>query len=253
MIGFGATDVGRHREINQDCFTCCQLTENIFYAVVCDGMGGENGGQVASSLALSSASQAIEQLAVQAQNTVQLREVISQAVARANTEVNQRAKADSRLSGMGTTMIVLVAVGNMVCIGYAGDSRAYLYSPESDVLTQITRDHTVVQMLMDNGEITPEEMLTHPQRHYITRAVGVEPEIEITFREHLMESGQCLLLCSDGLYNYVSQEALPGLIMRAYSERSADCLIEAANVGGGGDNITAVVISPELTEEHTDG
>lgn len=249
MRMIGATHVGKLREANQDCFCCRQVNSRLLYAVVCDGMGGENGGQVASELALKTICAVLEQSIAEVAEQQSPKELLAQALAQANQAVYERALEDAALSGMGTTAVVLLLVDGMAHIAYVGDSRAYLYHTKSGVFTQLTRDHTVVQMLLDDGEITPQEMLTHPKRHYITRAVGVEPILEPSFREHFMEPEEILLLCSDGLYNYVEQSRLPALMQQALKDDSACNLIEAANLGGGGDNITAVVVATAQLED----
>ena len=128
-----------------------------------------------------------------------LRPVMERAIAHANLVVNRAARDTQALRGMGTTVVLAVAQDNRVTIAHAGDSRAYLI--HGGELSQLTHDHTVVQMLVERGEITREEALSHPQRHYITRAVGVDSEIQVEFSQTELAEGDALLLCSDGLYN----------------------------------------------------
>ncbi len=157
----------------------------------------------------------------------------------ANALVYDAAANDKTLANMGTTMILAVFLRKTVYIACIGDSRAYCASPEREI--QLTRDHTVVQMLVDIGEITPEDAKTHPKRHWITRAVGVEPQVNADFVVHDLADDDIVLLCSDGLYNYLGHGALYDILKRCAEEKSAEALIELAKAGGGGDNITAVV------------
>lgn len=165
---------------------------------------------------------------------------MEQAISHANLVVNRTARDTEALRGMGTTVVLAVAEGNTVTIAHAGDSRAYLIHGEE--LSQLTHDHTVVQMLMERGEITEEEALSHPQRHYITRAVGVDCEIRVEFSQAELGEGDAVLLCSDGLYNYADPTDFPRLVREALESGDASGFIDAANAGGGGDNITAVIL-----------
>ena len=251
MICFGATDKGLVREINQDCFAQCTLSETVLYAVLCDGMGGENGGNVASELAVRGICRELSGALTDCMPDSEVEQLIQNAVAHANTVVHTAAASTKELRGMGTTVVVFVAIGNRAFIAYAGDSRAYLLRGEA--LSQISHDRTVVQMLIESGEITPDEALVHPQRHYITRAVGVERALETELVRLDLQLEDCVLLCSDGLYNYAAESRLPELMQQALQEGSAQCLIDEANAGGGGDNITAVLIANHRTEDRTDG
>lgn len=250
MICFGATDKGLVREVNQDSFAHAQLADRLLYAVLCDGMGGENAGNVASELTVRDVGRELS-AALPSAAPDRVESVIRAAVTHANMVVHKAAAASSDLRGMGTTVVVLVAMGSQVWIGHAGDSRAYLL--RDGELTQLTHDHTVVQMLMENGEITQAEALVHPQRHYITRAVGVDRSIQTELVQLQLQPGDSILLCSDGLYNYAAPERFPGLMHRALAEGRADCFIAEALAGGGGDNITAVLIADGGTEDRTDG
>lgn len=247
MRGFGKTDRGLCREINQDSFSFCRISDTLCYAVLCDGMGGENGGNVASELTVRDIVRELSAALGSDAEQKDLRAIMEQAISHANLVVNRAARDTAALRGMGTTVVLAVAEGDTITIAHAGDSRAYLIHGEE--LCQLTHDHTVVQMLMERGEITQEEALTHPQRHYITRAVGVDPEIRVEFSQTKLEEGDAVLLCSDGLYNYACLEDLPRLVRQALETEDASGLIDAANAGGGGDNITAVILSGDAKEK----
>lgn len=247
MRGFGKTDRGLCREINQDSFSFCQISDTLCYAVLCDGMGGENGGNVASELTVRDIGRELSAALGSDAEQKDLRTIMEQAISHANLVVNRAARDTEALRGMGTTVVLAVAEGSTVTIAHAGDSRAYLIHGEE--LSQLTHDHTVVQMLMERGEITEEEALSHPQRHYITRAVGVDCEIRVEFSQVELGEGDAVLLCSDGLYNYADPTDFPRLVREALESGDASGFIDAANAGGGGDNITAVILSGDAKEK----
>ena len=171
MRGFGKTDRGLCREINQDSFSFCQISDTLCYAVLCDGMGGENGGNVASELTVRDIGRELSAALGSDAEQKDLRTIMEQAISHANLVVNRAARDTEALRGMGTTVVLAVAEGNTVTIAHAGDSRAYLIHGEE--LSQLTHDHTVVQMLMERGEITEEEdgtfrILTSDGSMYIT-------------------------------------------------------------------------------------
>lgn len=234
----GGTHVGVKRSTNQDTFLCGETAWG-GYLVVCDGMGGERGGNVASEIAARTFVEMLLRDVSSGTTGRQLRAVMTCAAAAANAAVYDAAKGDEELSGMGTTLVAAVIFGQDAVIIHAGDSRAYLL--RDDLLTQVTTDHTFVQALVSRGDITPQAAAEHPQRHYITRAVGVAPEVEFDFTDCALEAGDCLLLCSDGLYNEVPEQELAALAAVAARHGSVDGLIQRANENGGGDNITAVL------------
>jgi protein phosphatase len=158
----------------------------------------------------------------------------------ANALVLETGRQDEKHAGMGTTMIIAVRSKDTLYLSNVGDSRAYLVSGQKEEL--LSHDHTLVQMLIDSGKLSQEEALTHPKRHYLTRAVGVAPVLDVEFSVHSLLEGELVLLCSDGLYNYLEQGSINGLARKALEENSAEALIAHALSGGGGDNITAVVM-----------
>ncbi|MBC8585715.1 Stp1/IreP family PP2C-type Ser/Thr phosphatase [Youxingia wuxianensis] len=238
---YGGTDKGKIRAINQDAYTFKIIDDTTAYAVLCDGMGGESGGHIASSKAVEIISQALERGMGPQLAESSVKSLITTAIAAANAVVYDMACNDERLRGMGTTVIVCVVLGDMLFMAHAGDSRAY-HILENGTIKALTRDHTVVQILLDNGEITKEEAKSHPKRHYITRALGVDSEIEVEYTEQNFTKGR-LLLCSDGLYNFAAIEDHVDLINSCSTEQDIYLLIDEANKAGGADNITAVVIA----------
>lgn len=234
----GDTDVGQKRAVNQDVF----LAEPIFdgaLLMVCDGMGGEQGGETASRLALKSACTMIRRDIKPDMGENTIRNVLECAAAAANSVVFETACADPTLFGMGTTMTGAVLLNGCAHFIHAGDSRAYLL--RNDTLTCLTVDHTYVRHLLSKKKITEEEAATHPDRHKLTRAVGVEPRIRFDIFSIDLLPDDALLLCSDGLYNYISEDELSVLAAVAVRAKSIEPLIDRANANGGGDNITAVL------------
>ena len=242
---FGATDTGLTRKINQDRFIFEILGDDFAYVVLCDGMGGPAGGHVASETATHFVREVFSRDLKESLSEQSLRSVMLSAAAGANSLIYDAARREPNLLGMGTTLIVAVFRGDYLYIVYAGDSRVYHIREEKE--EQITRDHTVVQMLVDSGEITEEDAKEHPKRHYITKAVGVGPMVDTDFLVQEFAPGDKVLLCSDGLYNYLTEGSLPDLLEDESSKACIDRLIELAKEGGGSDNITAVLVTREET------
>ena len=233
-----STHVGQRRANNQDTYRAGLLPDG-GYIMVCDGMGGENGGNIASQIAADIASSVIERDVKAGMGEISVRRVLEVAGAAANAEVYRKAKSDPSLKGMGTTLDCAVVTGKTAHILHAGDSRVYLL--RDDVLSPLTTDHTVVQMLLERGDITAEAAKNHPQRNYITKAVGVERDIRFDIFTIDLQAEDVLLACSDGLYNYIGHNDLCALTSICVKQRETDPLIDLANENGGGDNITAAL------------
>lgn len=236
---YGKSDKGMIRDTNQDSFAFEALSPTAFFAVVCDGMGGANAGNVASEYAVRVIKDYLFRSYRMGMSSVQIENIMRSAVYSANTEVYEAANKDENMRGMGTTVVLLLIEGATGYILHIGDSRAYSYS--TGYLSQITVDHSLVQNMIDSGEITPDEAKIHPSKHIITRALGVTDEVhgDLDFAD--LSHGDIMLLCSDGLSNYVSNEEI-AKTLDDFDENVASRLIDKANAGGGGDNITAVVI-----------
>lgn len=234
------TDKGKMREMNQDSYEAVTF-DNGCYAIVCDGMGGENGGQVASRIAVEVAK---KQLSWGFKGNIsenEARRILSCAVNSANLSVYDEASKYPDLKGMGTTMTIAVVTNQMAHIASVGDSRAYVL--RDDLLTQVTSDHTFVRELVVRGKITEEEAKVHPKRHMITRAIGAGENVSPDIFSIDLKDDDSILVCTDGLYNFVSEEDLAALTAVCVRKRDAAPLIMRANEKGGGDNITAVLIS----------
>lgn len=237
------TDVGAIRESNQDSCECGLFSKDSAWVVVCDGMGGANGGNVASSVAV----QKIRKFLIDGFNENMSRENIKSlmlnAISRANDAVYAMSQEQEELRGMGTTVVLMIASKGLLHVAHAGDSRAYLKNEEG--LTQITMDHSYVQDLVNLGQITQEEARNHPQRNIITRVLGVHEELRCDYSSFDFSPGDLALACSDGLSNYVDEALLSGY-MEKYGQDGkalADHLIQYAVESGGSDNITVAVVN----------
>jgi PPM family protein phosphatase len=232
------TDVGRVREGNEDAF----LAEDPLFAVA-DGMGGHQGGEVASQLALETLGRISGQPTPDGDAAPQLAETVREA----NQAVLDKASSDPGLAGMGTTLTAVLAARDRIFLAHAGDSRAYLL--RDGELSRLTKDHTVVERLVDQGRLTSEEAAIHPQRSIVTNALGVDRDIQVDEAAHEVQAGDRLLLCSDGLTGMVSEDdILRVLTDERDPQAAADALVAAANEAGGQDNITAVVVDAEGDE-----
>lgn len=234
------TDVGQRRENNEDAYAYRVIGENCGYAIVCDGMGGEKAGDVASTTACQILSKFFDRDLNEEVSEAATKAILFSAISAANAKVFSMSRENLQYNGMGTTLIVVVVVGRQMHVVNIGDSRIYLCKDRQ--VSQITRDHTVVQNLIDRGEISQEEALTHPQRHFITRALGVNNTLDIDYQMYDLEEGDMVLLCSDGLHSYLKTQELPELLRPCVREGSVQRLIDYANSHGGSDNITAVIL-----------
>ena len=236
------TDKGIVRDSNQDsCMAVCPDEDSCF-AVVCDGMGGANAGDVASDIAVKTITERVTAGWRSGMSNESVINLLASAITAANIAVYDRAEEDPSLAGMGTTVVAAVVIRDRLVVAHAGDSRAYSLT---DRLTCLTKDHSLVQSMVDEGLITEEQARVHPKKNYITRALGIEEKIEIDFSEFSFSPGEKVLLCSDGLTNFVTDEDICGILSEGPYETYARRLVNAANGNGGGDNISAVVILQE--------
>jgi len=223
-----ASDTGRKRRRNEDNYV---VAPPLF--AVADGMGGAQAGEVASQLAAS---------ALEADDSDGLDGTrrIDALIQEANRRIYDRASTDPTASGMGTTMTVALVEGMTVAIGHVGDSRAYLVRGEQ--MEQLTEDHSLVNELVKSGKLSEEEAHAHPQRSVITRAVGTDPDVDVDGFTIEAEEGDVFLICSDGLSDMVEDEEILELVHQNRDDlnKAVKSLVQAANRGGGEDNITAV-------------
>ena len=240
MKAFGITDIGKVRRENQDSFILRE-TDRGTIVVVCDGMGGALSGNVASELAASSFAEHIA-VCVEEADMRALPEIVAEAAAFANLRVYDRAFTDLTCEGMGTTLVGGVFSDGSAHLVNVGDSRAYMIS--RGVIWQVTRDHSYVEELVQQGIITREAARSHPRRNYITRALGIGRELQADAYELEPEPDSLLLLCSDGLSNMVEQEEMLACA-REKSEPEALCraLLDLALSRAATDNITVAAVA----------
>jgi protein phosphatase len=218
-------------------------------AAVADGMGGHNAGEVASAIA-------IEELTTLKgmgpwPNERAATDDLKRAIVRANRRIREMAAGDRELNGMGTTLVAVLEDGDSVHLANVGDSRAYLL--RQGELTQVTVDHTLVQELVDDGRLSPKDAERHPQRSMITRALGVDHEVEIDLFTYKLLPGDRLVLCSDGLSDVLKPPQIRNALLRVRDpQKAAERLVALAVEGGGPDNVTVIVIDPEQADAEPD-
>lgn len=235
-----STDIGLVRKNNEDSFDVGTFSEtDTVWAIVCDGMGGALGGETASSVCVETAKLYLESRYTDDMPLNTLKNILECALLTANTAVFNRACADSSLAGMGTTAVAAVITNERAVIAHVGDSRAYLL--RGDTIRAITKDHSLVQHYIDIGRITPEEARVHPERNMITRAIGVDRDVETDIDIEQLEPGDVILICTDGLNGCVEDSD----ILRVFTHASGDGvaeLVQAALDAGGNDNVTVVAV-----------
>ena len=244
MKSFGLTDKGAVRKDNQDSFILEKCRNNLIVAL-CDGMGGAKAGGLASQLSNKAfVAYIYAKLTSRVTRGMDYQQMLQSACTEANGVAYEYSRFSDEFSGMGTTIVggVIKSNGKGYIIN-VGDSRAYLISRRNDTISQITRDHSLVEDLLEYGVITPEQVKTHPQRNVITRAVGTDSQVEADYFNFELGIGDILLLCSDGLSNIVSDEEMLDYAVE-YPEPEILCraLMSKALNRGARDNVTVVVI-----------
>lgn len=232
--------VGRVRSVNEDSVWVRQLEQGYILGIVADGMGGHLAGDTASRLAVETVSQDLTELETELPLST-LSAALSDAILHANEVIYRQAAEDERFHNMGTTVVAVLMNDTSGIIGHIGDSRAYLISGRN--MVQLTEDHTLVNELYKRGQISEEEVQAHPLKNVVTRALGTDEEVNVDIYPVQMESGDVLMLCSDGLSNMVSDEQIRTVVGQTdllLSER-ADRLLQLALLAGGDDNITVAL------------
>lgn len=236
---FSITDIGKKRQLNQDYVYTSEMPignlPNVF--IVADGMGGHNAGDYASKYTVETIVQEIARS--KEENAVR---VIKDAIEIANEHIRQKAEEDIHLYGMGTTLVVATCMGSRLQVANVGDSRLYVVN---DKITQITRDHSLVEEMVRMGGIDREAARSHPDKNIITRAIGASETIKVDFFTVELQKGDIVLMCSDGLTNMLEDEEIRMILngQRDIVEKAEE-LVKAANNNGGRDNIAVILIEP---------
>ena len=241
MEHWGLSETGKVRSQNQDAFRIEELDRNTVLAAVCDGMGGAKSGNIASKLAIDVFTEEVLCSYKPSMNQEQIEQLLQNAVKLANFTVYDQARQFADFAGMGTTLVAALITGKTATIVNVGDSRCY-HITRSDI-RRITVDHSLVQLMVDRGELTAEEARDYPGRNYITRAVGTEPTVESDLFAIRLDRGEALLLSSDGLHNEVDdQEILFEVVHGVNNDNCCRRLLDIADMRGSPDNVTCVLV-----------
>lgn len=243
------TDPGRARDNNEDSVV---FDEPTLTAVLADGMGGYNAGEIASGMATAFIKSELSRWLTEAGDGAKAREVrraMEICVDNANRSIFNSANSNAHYAGMGTTLVVGVFRDDKLVMGHIGDSRCYRL--RAGVLEQITKDHSLLQEQMDAGLITPEQAATSSIKNLVTRALGVDDSVLLEVNEHLVQAGDIYLMCSDGLSDMVDDAAIAKIVASEWElEQKANQLIDLANENGGRDNISVLMVEVhEATEK----
>ncbi|MBE6963042.1 MAG: Stp1/IreP family PP2C-type Ser/Thr phosphatase [Ruminococcaceae bacterium] len=242
MKAWGITDIGLVRRENQDSYAICQeMPSGHLVCVVCDGMGGAAGGQVASSIGVDVYISELKKILTAEMSPEQIREASSYVVSLANEAIRSAAGEQEEYQNMGTTLVAAISCGSGMVVSNVGDSRAYHITPNG--ITRVTKDHSLVESMVDQGTITAEEARRHPNRNLITRALSRDTDAQCDGYICTMDAGDFLLLCTDGLVDTVSdQEILFEVVHGAGPDDCLDRLLEISKQHGAPDNVTAVLV-----------
>ncbi len=232
LIYSAGTEIGKIRKVNEDAY----LAEKNFFAVA-DGMGGHLAGEIASNISIKFLQKKFKKRS----QLAKLKEDLKNSFQEANSKIYQEANRSSEKKGMGTTLSAVFLQANNAIIAHVGDSRVYLF--RHNKLHQLTEDHTLVADLIKEGLLREEEARTHPQRSVITRALGVNPNIDVEIIEKEINDEDVLILCTDGISSQISNEVIKEVILKSnHPEEMVKQLLVQANQAGGKDNATAIVI-----------
>jgi len=251
ILAAGLSDTGRVRDHNEDAYS---IVEDLGLYILSDGMGGHEGGEVASKMVTEALPINMAPILPASSNfhEHQLLEALQQSICNLNRVIHRKASEVTELMGMGATVVACLVRRNIAAIAHLGDSRAYLM--RNGAFEQLTEDHTIVDLLLKLGQISKKQAEKHPARHALTRYVGMEGDMEPEIGLLELKSGDRLLLCSDGLTNEVSNRKI-GEILRTESDLNTVCekLVQTANDAGGRDNITVLIIQVDGYEGKTQG
>ena len=251
IVIHGITDVGQSREHNEDAIS---WDTRLGLALLADGMGGHNAGEVASILAVDSIKTSLADVVtpeIVASGVVDYKEAVVDAVSFANREINEQSLENPEYAGMGTTLVLVLFLNNGVIYAHVGDSRIYRF--RNSKLQRLTSDHSLVQEMIDNGYLSHEEAKESTSRNLITRALGISEEVDVDIANETTEIGDVYLLCSDGLTDLVSDQEISDVIKnnRDDLEMVSRTLVDLANQKGGNDNISVVLAA--IYKAYSDG
>ena len=243
LRSYAITDIGQRRQLNQDFIYLSETPignlPNVF--IVADGMGGHNAGELASRYAVETI---VDEIALSFEKNPVM--ILGKAIEKANTNTRQNAKEDKHLTGMGTTVVIATCIGKYLEVANVGDSRLYVVN---DKIEQITVDHSLVEEMIRMGGIDRAAARNHPDKNIITRAIGARDTVEADFFNLELNTGDIVLLCSDGLTNMVDDDTIQHVLKQKISlKERAEELVAIANQNGGKDNISVIIIEP-LTDE----
>ncbi|MGN1326854.1 MAG: Stp1/IreP family PP2C-type Ser/Thr phosphatase [Clostridia bacterium] len=240
MQVFAKTDIGKERKSNEDFYYISKPEDKIKLFILADGMGGYNAGEVASRMATETVRDYIQKHFEENKSTKEeIEQLLRDGIEYANTVVYKKAQSKKDLNGMGTTLDVCLIYNSKIYIGHLGDSRVYRI--RKNFMRKLTKDHSYVQTLIEDGKITKEEALTHPKRNMLTKALGCTPIAEPDIYTKTFIKDDIILMSSDGLTNMVKENDIYNII-RENKENAAENLVKQANDNGGYDNITVVII-----------
>ena len=241
MEYWGLSDTGKVRSQNQDAFRIEELDRHTVLAAVCDGMGGAKSGNIASRLAIDVFTDEVLRSYKSGMGPEQVGQLLENAVKLANFTVYDQARQFEDFAGMGTTLVAALVSGKNAAVINVGDSRCYHIT--RDDIRRVTVDHSLVQLMVDRGELTEEQARDYPGKNYITRAVGTEPTVESDIFHIRVERGDALLLSSDGLHNEVDdQEILFEVVHGVNHDNCCQRLLDIALMRGAPDNVTSVLV-----------
>lgn len=241
------SDIGKHRQSNQDAVGAYVNHSDAHLLLIADGMGGHQGGDVAASLTIANLGHLFVQTDLN--NIVDLNEWLVTALHHENQQIYQIAQHNQNLRGMGTTVVAVIILDDKYVVAHVGDSRVYCLHQHH--LLRLTQDHSLVNELVKQGKLTPQEALNFPQRNIITRSLGVNQSVDIDVDVYSLQPHDLLLLCSDGLTNMVSENQIAQVLQnhtKSLDERVQQ-LVAMANAAGGNDNITVLVAQPDEENE----
>ena len=241
MQAWGMTEPGMVRSQNQDYYSIIKLGRDQLLVIVCDGMGGARSGNIASSMAVDVFTEEVKRTVRSSMKQDKIDSMLQAALELANKAVHEQSQLSEEYQGMGTTLVAAFFQKDHVTVANVGDSRAYLFN--KDGVTGITTDHSLVELMVQRGELTREAAKNHPGKNLITRAVGTETAVSCDLYHHQLNKGDCVLLCSDGLSNLLSDQEM--LFEVVHGVKKSDCcqrLMNIANFRGSPDNVTIALV-----------